>query len=481
MATYNHKAMKLIGRKNEKLILSEASKSNRPELIAVYGRRRVGKTFLVRNVFQNDICFEISGIHSSSMREQLLNFHIILKSKGFNTNKPGTWIEAFDQLSQYLDTLSGQRKKVVFLDEFPWLDTRKSNFLPAFENFWNSYAQKRQDLIVIICGSAASYVVKKIIKNRGGLHNRLTRKIHLLPFNLNETEQFLQNHLVKLSRYDITQLYMAIGGIPQYLEFIRPGESVAQIIDRLCFAKEGFLRTEFDNVFASLFDMHENHEDIIRALANIRKGLTRNEILKQSKINTGGTMTKTLLELEESGFIEKYVPYGQKSRDALYRIIDEYCLFYLRFIENSIPSATGYWTKLFIQPSYKIWSGFSFETICIKHIDQIKEGLKISGIHSTLGSWFNRNQDENAQIDLLIDRDDHVINICEMKFYNTEFTINLEYSKTLTKKMNAFRSSTGTKKNLFMTFITTYGLTDNEYKKQGVQNELVLDDLFKQL
>ena len=473
--------MNLIGRKNEKLILSEASKSNRPELIAVYGRRRVGKTFLVRNVFQNDICFEISGIHSSSMREQLLNFHIILKSKGFNPNRPMTWIEAFSQLSQYLDTLSGQRKKVVFLDEFPWLDTRKSNFLPAFENFWNSYAQKKQDLIVIICGSAASYVVKKILRNRGGLHNRLTNKIHLLPFNLNETEQFLQHQRIKLSRYDITQLYMAIGGIPQYLELIRPGESVAQIIDRLCFEKEGFLRTEFDNVFASLFDMHENHEAIIRTLAKIRKGLTRNEILKQSKLNTGGTITRTLLELEESGFIEKYVPYGQISRDALYRIVDEYCLFYLKFIESSMPSSSGYWNKLFIQPSYKIWSGFSFETICIKHINQIKEGLKISGIHSTHGSWFNRNQDENAQIDLLIDRDDHVINICEMKFYNTEFTIDYEYSNSLIKKMNAFRLNTMTKKNLFMTFITTYGLTDNEYQKQIVQNELNLDDLFKQL
>jgi AAA+ ATPase superfamily predicted ATPase len=473
--------MKLIGRENEKLILSEARKSNRPEFIAVYGRRRVGKTFLVSNVFQNDICFEMSGIHSSSMREQLLNFHIILKNKGLNVNKPDNWIEAFDQLSHYLDKLAGQKKKVVFLDEFPWFDTRRSNFLPAFENFWNSYAQKRQDLIVVICGSAASYVIKKVIKNRGGLHNRLTRKIHLLPFNLNETEKFLENQLVKLSRYDITQLYMAIGGIPQYLEFIQPGESVAQIIDRLCFAKEGFLRTEFDNVFASLFDMHENHEAIIRTLANVRKGLTRNEILKKSKLNSGGTTTKTLLELEESGFIEKYVPYGQKSRDALYRITDEYCLFYLKFIENSKPSGTGNWNKIFIQSSYKIWSGFSFETICIKHIDQIKEGLRISGIHSTYGSWYNRNQEGNAQIDLLIDRDDNVISVCEMKFYNTEFTIDFEYSKLLTNKMNAFRSSTKTKKNLFLTFITTYGLTDNEFKKQIVQNELYLDDLFKQL
>ena len=243
--------MKLIGRNPEISILSDALKSNRAELIAVYGRRRVGKTYLVRNVFKNEILFELSGIHGDSLKQQLNNFHYTLSSKKKGFEKPSDWIAAFHQLSSYINTLSSKKKKVIFIDEFPWLDTRKSNFLPAFDNFWNSYTSKRNDLVVIICGSAASYMIQKIIKNKGGLHNRLTNKIHLLPFNLNEAEQLLKKNNVKLSRYNILQIYMAMGGIPYYLEKVLSGESVAQTIDRLCFTKDGFLRTEFNNVFAS--------------------------------------------------------------------------------------------------------------------------------------------------------------------------------------------------------------------------------------
>ena len=472
--------MKLVGRTSETLILLNALKSNRSELIAVYGRRRVGKTFLIRNVYKNDIQFEFSGIHKGTMKHQLNNFHLTLSSKHSGFTKPSDWIEAFHQLSQYIDTLPTKKKKVIFIDEFPWLDTRKSNFLPAFDNFWNSYASKRADLAVVICGSAASYMIQKIIKSKGGLHNRLTEKIQLLPFNLQETEQLLRNNNVKLSRYDILQIYMAMGGVPHYLERVLSNESVAQTLDRLCFAKDGFLRTEFDNVFVSLFDQHDNHEAIIKTLVSVRKGLTRTEILIKSKINSGGTLTKTLLELEESGFIEKYLPY-QGTKDSIYRLTDEYSMFYIKYIENTKPSASGIWIKIFGQPSYKIWSGFSFETICLKHLEQIKEGLKISGIHSINGSWIEKNTQNSAQIDLLIDRDDNVINICEMKFYNTEFAIDKNYAAGIAKKVNSFCSSTKTKKSVFVTFITTYGLVQNQYTRQYVQNELTMDHLFVKL
>jgi AAA+ ATPase superfamily predicted ATPase len=472
--------MKVVGRTSEILILTNALKSNRSELIAVYGRRRIGKTFLIRNIYKNDIQFEFSGIHRGSMKQQLKNFHLTLSSKLSGFSRPVDWIEAFGHLSQYIDSLTSRKKKVIFIDEFPWLDTRKSNFLPAFDNFWNSYASKKADWIVVICGSAASYMIQNIIKSKGGLHNRLTEKIQLLPFNLQETEQLLKNNNVKLSRYDILQLYMAMGGVPHYLEKVLPGESVAQALDRSCFAKDGFLRTEFENVFASLFDQHDNHEAIIKALASVRKGLTRTEILIKSKVNTGGTLTKTLLELEQSGFIEKYLPY-QGTKDSLYRLTDEYSMFYIKYIENTKPSNSGVWIKIFGQASYKIWSGFSFETICLKHLEQIKEGLKISGIHSLNGSWIQKNTDNNAQIDLLIDRDDNVINVCEMKFYNTEYAIDKNYAQEIAKKVNAFCSETKTKKSVFVTFITTYGLVQNQYAKQYVQNELTMNHLYVKL
>jgi len=446
----------LIGRLPEVAILNSALQSKQPELIAVYGRRRIGKTFLVRSVYANHLLFEFSGIHKVPKKRQLKNFHLIVSKTKKSLPIPKDWIEAFHQFGQILDKYTSKKKKVIFIDEFPWLDTRKSYFLPAFENFWNSYVSKRNDLVVVICGSAASYMVKNIVLSKGGLHNRITQKIRLKSFNLSETEQLFKRKNLKLSRYDIAQLYMALGGVPYYLEQVKSGESVAQALDRLCFSSQGFLRTEFDNIFKSLFDLYDNHENIMRKLAMVRKGLTRNELLKKSKIKSGGTLSKTLFELEESGFIERYLPYQGAKNNALYRLSDEYVMFYLKYIEKNTIVAKGsvVWAKLSQKPSYKSWAGFSFETICLKHIQQIKEALKIAGIYSIHGSW--RDKDK-VQIDMLIDRDDNVINLCEMKFYNEPFTINKRYAAEIVKKENIFRQKTKTTKSIFITFITTYG------------------------
>ncbi len=467
----------LIGRKPEKEILRAALKTNRPELIVIYGRRRIGKTFLIDSVYENHIQFEFSGIHGASLKEQLANFHLTLSYKIPQFKEPKSWIEAFHQLAKFFDTLKSKKKKVLFIDEFPWLDGRRSNFLPAFDNFWNNYVAKREDMIVVVCGSAASYMIQNIVKNKGGLHNRLTERIQLSPFNLVETEQLLKLNKVKFSHYNLLQIYMAMGGIPHYLEKIVPGESVPQALDRLCFEKNSFLRTEFDNVFASLFDQYENHEMVVRTLANVRKGLTRNELLSKSKLSSGGTLSKTLMELEQSGFIENYLPY-QGIKDSIYRLSDEYSMFYLKYIEKTRPSSTSVWMKMQGKQSYKIWSGYSFETICMKHIEQIKEGLRIAGVYSTYGSWIEKNTPNAAQIDLLIDRDDNVINLCEMKFYNTEYSLDKKYANEIAKKVNAFSNSTKTKKSIFVTFITTYGLVPNQYSNQYVQNELTMDCLF---
>lgn len=470
----------IIGRKSEIKVLKDALKSSHSELIAVYGRRRIGKTFLISKVYSSVIKFEITGIYKIPLKDQLKNFHLLLNARYKRSKEPKSWVEAFHELSKYCDRIKTKSKKVIFIDEFPWLDSRKSNFLPAFENFWNAYAAKRSDMVIVICGSAASYMIKKIINSKRGLHNRLTHNIRLSPFDLYETEKLLQHNKVKLSRYDILQLYMTTGGIPHYLNKIMPGDSVAQSIDKLCFTKNGFLRNEFKNVFASLFDQYENHEAIIRTLAKVRKGLTRNEILKKSKVTTGGTLTKTLNELEDSGFIENYIPY-RGTKNALFRLTDEYSMFYIKYIEKTKPSKRSYWMKMQGQQSYKSWAGFSFETICIKHVEVIAEALKISGIRSTYGSWKGTGKRDKVQIDLLIDRDDNVINLCEMKFHNTLFTIDKRYSEDIIRKVNEFTTSTKTRKSIFTTFITTFGIKENKYSKQLVQNELTIDDLFVEL
>lgn len=477
MANYNYSYMSsLVGRLPEIKILNEALKNDKSELIALYGRRRIGKTYLIREFFNTNTVFEVTGLYGGNLADQLTNFHkeVKKKTKKSEIELPNSWFDAFSFLEEYLDSLKGKGKKVIFIDEFPWIATAKSKFLMAFENFWNTYCTKRNDLIVVICGSAASYMVQKILNNKGGLHNRITRKIRLLPFTLLETEQYLISRGIKYTRYDIIQIYMALGGVPHYLEKLQKGLSVPQNIDDLCFNKDGILNDEFNQLYISLFDDSERHKIIIRTLANSNKGLTRNDLITKSGIPSGGDFTLKLEELMESGFVTEYPYFQNKTQLTLYRLSDEYSKFYLKFIEDNKNGGKGTWQRLCTSQSYNSWSGFVFETLCLKHIHQIKKSLRIDAIYSTTSSWFN----EKAQIDLLIDRDDNVINLCEMKFYNAPLTIDKQYYLNLKNKVFELKNNTKTRKNIFITSITTYGVNENEYSKELIQNNLDMDSLF---
>ncbi len=467
----------LIGRKKEISALNEMLRSNSSELIAVYGRRRVGKTFLIRECYKKNTVFEITGYYRGSMRDQLRNFHSQLKGNSAKINKhqiPRDWFTAFELLESYIDGLRKPGKKVVFIDEFPWLATARSKFLTAFEHFWNTYCTKRNDLVVVICGSAASFMVNRVIRNKGGLHNRITCQIPLKPFNLNETEKFLKSKKIGLTHYDIIQLYMTIGGIPFYLNKIKRGESVVQNIDRLCFENDGDLVNEFHEVFTSLFSNSKAHEKMTRVLAKTRKGITRNELLEKSSLGSGGAYSGTLDELIESGFVHQYTSFGKKSRESLYRLSDEYSLFFLKFMEPNLGQGTGTWARLSQKQTYKSWSGFTFESICLKHIQQIKKELGVDKIYSIYSNWCN----DKAQIDLLIDRDDRIINLCEIKFYNAPFTINKKEYNDIRNKLIQFKDSTKTKKNVLVVTITTFGIVENSYSIELVTNSLTMDCLF---
>ncbi len=468
--------LNIIGRATEIGNLSEGLKNDKSELIAIYGRRRVGKTFLVRNFYAKYLVFEVTGLFKGSMRDQMQIFDKELRIRSPKTNFDSlkTWFDVFSQLEIYLDSLKSKGKKVVFIDEFPWIATAKSNFLMAFENFWNGYCTKRNDLIVVICGSAASFMVQKVIKNKGGLHNRISRKIRLLPFNLHETDLFLKNRGIKFTDFDTIQLYLCMGGVPHYLEKIQKGLSVAQNIDSLCFDKDGVLNDEFNELFTSLFDNSERHLKIIRTLAKTNKGITRADLIAKSGFASGGDFSKKLDELIESGFVSEYVYFNNKKQLVLYRLCDEYSKFYLKFIEGNKNNGVGTWLRLSVTSAYSSWSGFAFETLCLKHIQQIKKALGIESVFSTNSSWFN----DTAQIYLLIDRADNILNVCEIKFYNGVFTIDKIYYLSLKNKLASFHSDTNTKKNLFLTMITTYGIKENEYSLELVQNSLDMSVLF---
>ncbi len=469
--------MKLIGRESEIKTLKDTLSSTQSEMVAVYGRRRVGKTFLVRNCYSKELIFSISGMHNATQHEQLKNFSIALKEAKKSRAKiipPTSWIDAFEELKDFIFLQKTKSKKVLFFDELPWLDTPKSNFLQALDLFWNSWATNRKDIVLVICGSAASWMIKKILNNKGGLHNRVTKRIRLMPFTLNETELFLKHKQVKLDRYSITQLYMAIGGIPFYLNEVQKGKSVAQNIEQICFSKDGLLQTEFQNLYKALFNNSDKHIRIIKALATTHKGLTRNDIIKKTNLNTGGGMSILLNELLESGFVTEIKAQYHKTKNNIYRLTDEYSLFYLKFIEPNLPTNKLTWIRLSKEPIYNSWCGYAFENCCFKHSEEIKKALGISGIHTNIFSW----QNKEAQIDMLIDRDDRAINICEIKFYNTEFEITKAYHATLQRKLHAFESDHKIRKNKFITLITSFGVKQNSYSNTIIDSILSIDDLY---
>ena len=477
------KKNKLIGREKEVENLQEVLDSDEAELVSVIGRRRVGKTFLIQTVYAENIAFEITGIQKATKQEQLENFVIALNlyaKTPLPASRPKTWLEAFRLLILFLEGLNDTKKSVVFFDELPWLATHRSGFLKAFGFFWNSWAVKR-NIVVVICGSAASWMIRKVVHNKGGLYNRITKRLRLKPFTLFETERYLQKRGVNFDRYQIVELYTVTGGIPHYLKEIRKGESIPQNIDRICFdSGTSPLFNEFDQLYPALFDNSENHIAIVRALSSRLSGLSRKEIGTITRIAHGGGLTKTLEELIHSDFISEYFPFGRKKRESRFRLTDEYSLFYLKFIESLKREGAGIWANFHNSATYRAWSGYAFENICLKHLPQIKQALGISGVFSTHSSFYHKGEDgmDGCQIDLLIDRNDKVINLCEIKFSNNEFIITKAYNKDLKRKVALFKHYSKSKKQIFLTFITTYGLIPNEYSRSSVDKELTLAALF---
>ncbi len=473
----------IAGRTHEQALLSKIENSGEPELVVMYGRRRVGKTYLIRNFFQKQMAFELSGIHNASLDQQLENFSAALsKATGsLPLARPATWVQAFSMLTTYLTPVIKKQRKVIFFDEFPWLSTARSGLIQAFENFWNMWASRQNNLVVVICGSAAAWMIQKVINNRGGLHNRVTQRIRLLPFTLSETEAFLRERKINLDRYQVLQLYMVMGGVPQYLKEVQTGESAIQAIDRTCFTKDGLLHDEFKNLFHSLFDDAGYHIDVIRALAKKGVGLTRTEIIEACKLTSGGGTTKILDELTESGFITPYIPFNRTAKDSIYKLTDEYAGFYVKFVENSRYSGPGAWVRFSAGASWKSWSGTAFESICMKHILQLKKALGIENVHAETSVWRYRPQkdEQGAQVDLLIDRRDRCINICEMKFSVSEYEISKGYSKELENKLKVFRDQTQTRKTLFLTMVTTHGVKNITNFPGLIENEITMDALFK--
>lgn len=478
----------IIGRKKEKEELQKILESEKPAFLAIYGRRRIGKTYLIRNFFKNKgLFFHLTGIQDGSLDIQLKNFAIEYADrfeKGKERKRAEDWFDAFQMLRKEVENLSDKTKIILFFDELPWLATPRSNFMQALEHLWNRYLSEIPNVILIVCGSAASWMLDNVINDKGGLYERLTNKIRLLPFTLIETEEFLNYKNIHLNRKQIAEIYMCLGGVAKYLSYLEKGKSPAQMIGEVCFNYNAPLLSEFHKLYRSLFTHYEDHTKIVKALSSKRSGLTYQEIIKKTKIAAGGTLTKRLEELLESGFINELLNFGKGVKSHRYILTDEYSLFYLFWIsglsaldlQNSGPD---YWLKQRNSQSWRTWSGFAFENICLKHVDRIKFALGLAAVHTETSKWRSTPQvEEGCEIDLVINRADQCINLCEIKYYEDVFTLDKDYAEKLRKKKWSFARETETKKALFLTLITTYGAKHNESFHASIDQDLTIDDLF---
>ena len=474
--------MKIVGRNTEQELLRECLFSGRPEFLAVYGRRRVGKTFLIKEYFENSFSFYATGVPNQKTAQQLKYFHQSLQQYGCPEKKvPGDWLEAFSRLRKLLEGDCAQKdpvsgRLVVFLDELPWMDTARSDFKGALDYFWNSWGSSRTDLLLIVCGSATSWIIKHILADTGGLYNRVTRTMHLQPFSLHECEEFYEANGVAISRTQIIESYMIFGGIPYYLNEYNRRFSLAQNVDALYFRDTGQLHFEYERLFRSLFKKSEKHIAVVEALAKRKQGLSRTQIIEETGISDGGSSLSTVLsELEQCGFIRKFSDYSKAKYGACYQLIDPFILFC-----NQTKSRKEIisWVSFTGTPGYYAWCGLAFEIVCLLHTSQLKKALGISGVDSMEYTWKSDAVKNGAQIDLLIDRRDQVVNLCEMKYTQDMFSIDQEYEKNLLHKRECFISETKTKKSVYLTMVTVNGLVQNAHSG-SIQNTITAEDLFQ--
>lgn len=482
----------IIGRKKEKADLKKYISSEQSEFIVIYGRRRVGKTFLVKELFEGRFTFRITGKENARLGEQLINFSYALSDFFQDERVPKNWMEAFRLLSKNIEKLS-EGTKIIFIDELPWLDTQKSGFLSALEYFWNNWAYYRNDVKLIVCGSATSWMLKKLINSRGGLHNRVTHQILISPFCLEEVEHFFQSKGFTYERPEIINSYMAVGGIAYYLSLFDKSKSVAENISNLCFTRGGELTDEFNRLYDSIFKKAENHITVINALSSVGKGMTRLELINKTRLPNNGNFTALLKELETCEFIRSYNPFGKEKKEKMFQLTDQFSLFYFHFMKDKGNFGRDYWLQKIGTPEYKTWAGYAFETVCLHHIEQIVNALGISGTFHSPCSWTyqpsdttvkNENADDDlktgGQIDLLIDRNDKTISVCEMKYAEGEYEITKAYANRVEQRLRTFRKVTNTKKSFSLVYVTPFGLLNNMYARK-VSKQITADDLFKNI
>ena len=471
----------MIGREAEQRDLQDVLERDESQLVAVYGRRRIGKTYLVREFFGNRFDFYHTGMYHSGFKAQLLAFRDSLVNYGLtDCGMLENWHGAFQGLRRLIEANRSKGKKVIFLDELPWMDTVRSGFITELEYFWNGWASSRKDIVMIVCGSASSWIISKVLKNHGGLYNRVTERLPLKPFTLHECEMYANQLGLAMTRREICSCYMVFGGVPFYWSILKKGIGFPQNVDRLFFQENGKLKNEYDELFMSLFSDADGYRQIIRALTTVQRGMTRGELIAKTGMADGGKLKNRLETLEQCGFIRRYHSFGKRSKESLFQLMDTLVLFHAKFLNDKKSNDEHFWSAKYLSPMHNTWEGLAFEHVCLQHIPQIKKALQIGGILTNTCAWYHKpdeNVKEGAQIDLLIDRADNIINLCEIKYASGKYILDQKKLDELKRKREIFMTVTHTRKAVHLTMITPEGLKDNAYAHE-IQSQITLDDLF---
>jgi len=475
----------IIGRKSEINELDRLYESDRSEFVAIYGRRRVGKTYLIKQALKDKFTFQHTGVspvdqggEKNRMKTQLDSFYYSLLNHGLEGFKqPKSWMEAFYQLEQLLIRLDNGKRLVIFIDELPWMDTPRSGFLPAFESFWNGWCNGRDNIMLIVCGSATSWIISNLSKSKGGLYGRLTHEIKVSPFTLKESEEYFAHEGIEMSRYDIIQSHMVFGGIPYYLSYFKKGYSFEQNTDMILFGDKPRLKDEYNRLFDAIFTNAKDCKKIIRHLSTRNYGYTREEIAAATGLPLGGGLSDTLAALAESDFIIRYTPYG-KNAGEYYKLIDNFSLFWLKYVETQQKEST-FMNDNITSESMRAWRGIAFEQVCWQHVNQIKLALQIGGVKTSVSTYNYKGEDDKkgAQIDMLITRADNVVNLCEMKFTSDPYSIDKDEEDKMLYRVKILKETLSSRQTVHLTMITTYGVLQGKHSGK-VQKVLCADDLF---
>lgn len=480
----------IIGREEELATISRLYTSERSEFLALYGRRRVGKSFLIEEAMENKFTFMTVGLFikvdkddaekvESYRQQQLRHFYSSLLEYGLpeeGNPAPTNWLDAMNLLKKLLLS-KRSRRKVVFIDELPWLaGPQSSELVSELGFFWNQWARKRKDILLIVCGSATSWMIDNVIREYEGLYGRVTETIALKPFTLAECERYWEKRGFHLSRYEVALTYMVIGGVPYYMDSFRPDRTMADNINTIYFNKDK-ARQEFKDVYAGLYSSSEVYINVIRQLGKRFYGMSRTELLEALDKKGGGNFSDVLENLIDSGIIRSYTLYGSPRKQTVYQLMDFFTLFYLRFCENTDFTS---WRSVQRSKPFYSWAGNSFELLVVEHIQQLADALRIKE-YATPFSWSGDTPDgDEAQIDLVIpataERADY---ICEMKFSEGKYILKEEDADDITRHIEALKNSSIHKlsHSIYVVLVTSFGVTESKHRSH-LNDIVTLDSLF---